>query len=162
MSQPAREASCCEHTLRTCCRPGTGLPTWLERGLIPTWAYTDRQISIHTGCHGPPPTELRAATHVRLHLAHRDTRHTLISRTDTCLCTCDLETGQAGGEGCGCWEPRKPISQEESFLAGRRGSDYGVGVGVPGVKDVNLRRGRAEMVPSLWAAGQKAEGRDRG
>lgn len=79
----------------------------------------------------------------------------LISRTDTYLSTCDLETGQAGREGCGCWEPQKPISQKESFLAGRRGSDYGVGV--PGVKDVSQRTGWTEMVPSLGAARQRAE-----
>lgn len=65
-------------------------------------------------------------------LAHLDTRHTLISRTDTHhLSTCDLvlRRDEQGQGGMWCWEPQKPISQEESFLAGRRGEAQVVGWG---------------------------------
>lgn len=51
-----------------------------------------------------------------------DTQHTS---------TCNLETGQAGGEGCGAWEPWKPVSQERFQAGKRRGLEYGVGVRVP-------------------------------
>lgn len=37
----------------------------------------------------------------------------------------------------------------------RRGSDYGVGMGPPGMKGVSQRRDRAEMVASLAAVGQR-------
>lgn len=54
------------------------------------------------------------------------TRATPISRTDTHhLSTCGLETGQAVGEGCGCWAN---FSRGElPGWAKRRGAGYGVG-----------------------------------
>lgn len=38
---------------------------------------------------------------------------------------------------------------------GRSGSGYGMGGWGSGMRDVSQRRGRAEMVPSLGAAGQR-------
>ena len=81
-------------------------------------------------------------------LAHMDTRYTPGSRRDThCLSTCNLGTGQAAGEGCGCWEPWKPISQEERLRLEAAGPS-------PVVRSESQGRGRAEMVPSSRAAGQ--------
>lgn len=91
-------------------------------------------------------------------LVQLDTRHTLISRTDTHhLSTCDLETGQAGaGRGVVLGAPRADFSRGK--LPGwkeRRLRSWSVDVGPRCEGCKSQKRGGLEIVPSLGAAGQR-------